>query len=206
MGTTNLWQILEKGGLIMIPIVVLFAAAIYIFIERWLVINNAKRRNRKFLQQLNSAIETDNRQEIAEICRNTNSGLGKMFAKGLENAALPPKEIDYEMEGEGKFVLFELERGMSILSAIAGIAPMIGFLGTIIGVIKIFSDIAASNEVSIAAVSGGLYVKMISSAAGLLIGVVAFVLYQWLNLKMSRISNVIERNSINFIDYLKKIK
>ena len=204
METTNLWQILEKGGLIMIPIVILFAAAIYIFIERWLVINNAKRRNRKFLQQLKSAIETNSLPKIAEICSNTNSDLGKMFGKGLENAALPPKEIDYEMEGEGKLVLFELERGMSILAAIAGIAPMIGFLGTIIGVIKIFSDIAASSEVSIAAVSGGLYVKMISSAAGLIIGVMAFVFYQWLNLKISRITNTIERNAINFIDYLKK--
>ena len=88
---------------------------------------------------------------------------------------------------EGKFEVYELEKGLPILSAIAGIAPMFGFLGTILGVIKIFSDISATSDVSIGTVSAGLYVKMISSAAGLLVGIVAYIFYNWLNLRISKI-------------------
>ncbi|MBP1675710.1 MAG: MotA/TolQ/ExbB proton channel family protein [Bacteroidetes bacterium] len=199
----SLWQSIEKGGVIMIPIGILFITAIYIFIERYLTIRNSTRKEGNFLAQVKSLITDGKSDEAIELCRKTDSPLGRMVEKGINRIERPIKEIEESIEVEGKFEVYELEKGLPILSAIAGIAPMFGFLGTILGVIKIFSDISVTADVSIGTVSAGLYVKMISSAAGLLVGIVAYIFYNWLNLKISKIVNKMERNAIGFIDFLK---
>jgi biopolymer transport protein ExbB len=137
------------------------------------------------------------------LCNKTDSPIGRMVEKGIKRIGKPIKEVEEAIEVEGKFEVYELEKGLPVLSAIAGIAPMFGFLGTILGVIKIFSDISMTSDVSIGTVSAGLYVKMISSAAGLLVGIVAYIFYNWLNLRINKIVNKMERNAINFIDFLK---
>lgn len=199
----SLWQSIEKGGIIMIPIGILFITAIYIFIERYLTIRNSTRKEGNFLAHVKSLITDGKSDEAIELCQKTDSPLGRMVEKGINRIERPIKEIEESIEVEGKFEVYELEKGLPILSAIAGIAPMFGFLGTILGVIKIFSDISVTADVSIGTVSAGLYVKMISSAAGLLVGIVAYIFYNWLNLKISKIVNKMERNAIGFIDFLK---
>jgi biopolymer transport protein ExbB len=106
------------------------------------------------------------------------------------------------MESVGKFEVFEMKRGITILTVIAGIAPMFGFLGTILGVIKIFFQISQTSDVSIGTVSSGLYVKMVSSAAGLIVGLMAYVMYHWLSIKVSKIVNKMEQDSYDFLEFL----
>ncbi|MDD3080283.1 MAG: MotA/TolQ/ExbB proton channel family protein [Paludibacter sp.] len=200
----NLWQSIEKGGVIMIPIGILFVAAIYIFIERYLTIRHSTSREGNFINDIQTLIEEHKTEDALELCRQTDSPTGRMVEKGVKRIGRPIKEVEESIEVEGKFEVYELEKGLPILSAIAGIAPMFGFLGTILGVIKIFSDISVTSDVSIGTVSSGLYVKMISSAAGLLVGIVAYIFYNWLSLKISKITNKMERNAISFIDFLKE--
>lgn len=203
---TTLWQSIEKGGIIMIPLGILFVVAVYIFIERFLIIRYSTRKQGDFMNKVKQHIEENNVSEAIIVCQKTDSPLGRMVEKGINRIGKPIKEIEEAVEVEGKFEVFDLEKGLPVLSAIAGIAPMLGFLGTILGVIKIFSDIAVSNDVSIGTVSAGLYVKMISSAAGLLVGITAYFFYNWLTVRISKIINKMERDAIGFIDFLKDIE
>jgi biopolymer transport protein ExbB len=201
--TGTIWQSIEKGGIIMIPIGILFVMAIYIFIERILVIRNSTRKEGNFIADVKKLVEQKKINDALQLCEKTESPLGRMLEKAIKRIGRPIKEIEDSVEVEGRFEVFDLEKGLPILSAIAGIAPMLGFLGTILGVIKIFSDIAVTSDVSIGTVSAGLYVKMVSSAAGLLVGIVAYVFYNWLNVRIGKIVNKMERNAIGFIDFLK---
>lgn len=202
-GQETIWQSIEKGGYIMIPIGILFVMAIYIFIERMLSIRNATSHGGTLITDVKKLIEEKKMKEALELCSKTDAPIGRMVEKGIKRIGRPIKEVEEAIEVEGKFEVYDLEKGLPILSAIAGIAPMFGFLGTILGVIKIFSDISMTSDVSIGTVSAGLYVKMISSAAGLLVGIVAYIFYNWLNLRINKIVNKMERNAINFIDFLK---
>jgi biopolymer transport protein ExbB len=127
-----------------------------------------------------------------------------MLQKGLLRIGRPIKDIEGAIENVGKLEVSKLEKNIGILGIIAGIAPMFGFLGTIIGVIKIFYDISSSGNLSISVISGGLYVKMVTSAAGLMVGIVAFVGYHILNMMVDRIILRLETDAIEFIDLLEE--
>jgi biopolymer transport protein ExbB len=200
----SLWDIIQKGGLIMIPIGILFAAAIYIFIERYITIRNASKSEGNFMNDIQSMIESDKIDKALALCGKTSLPIARMVEKGIKRIGRPIKEIEESIEIVGKFEVYELERGLPILAVIAGIAPMFGFLGTILGVIKIFFDISQTSDVSIGAVSSGLYVKMVSSASGLLVGILAYIFYNWLNIKVGKAVNKMERNAMNFIDFLQE--
>ena len=200
----SLWDIIQKGGIIMIPIGILFATAIYIFIERFITIRNASASEGNFMVEVQSLIEADKIEKALALCAKTSLPIARMVEKGIKRIGRPIKEIEESIEIVGKFEVYELERGLPILAVIAGIAPMFGFLGTILGVIKIFFDISQTSDVSIGAVSSGLYVKMVSSASGLIVGILAYVFYNWLNIKVGKAVNKMERNAMNFIDFLQE--
>ena len=200
----SLWDIIQKGGIIMIPIGILFAAAIYIFIERFITIRNASKSEGNFMNDIQSMIESDKIDKALALCAKTSQPIARMVEKGIKRIGRPIKEIEESIEIVGKFEVYELERGLPILAVIAGIAPMFGFLGTILGVIKIFFDISQTSDVSIGAVSSGLYVKMVSSASGLIVGILAYIFYNWLNIKVGKAVNKMERNAMNFIDFLQE--
>jgi biopolymer transport protein ExbB len=199
----SLIDMLVKGGYIMIPIAILFTVAIYIFIERFISIRRATVKDGNFMQNIQLFIENNNTNKALELCRETNLPIARMIEKGIKRMGGPVKEVEEAIEIEGKFEVTELEKGLPILAVIAGIAPMFGFLGTIIGVIKIFFDISQTADVSIGVVSAGLYVKMVSSAAGLVVGIMAYIFYNWLNIKVGKAINKMERNAMNFIEFLK---
>ena len=200
----SLWDIIQKGGLIMIPIGILFATAIYIFIERYITIRNASASEGNFMNDIQSMIESDKIDKALALCSKTSLPIARMVEKGIKRIGRPIKEIEESIEIVGKFEVYELERGLPILAVIAGIAPMFGFLGTILGVIKIFFDISQTSDVSIGAVSAGLYVKMVSSASGLIVGILAYIFYNWLNITVAKAVNKMERNAMNFIDFLQE--
>jgi biopolymer transport protein ExbB len=200
----SLWDVIQKGGLIMIPIGILFAAAIYVFIERYITIHNATKSEGNFMNDIQVMIESDKIDKALSLCKKNDLPIARMVEKGIKRIGRPIKEIEESIEIIGKFEVYELEKGLPILAVLAGIAPMFGFLGTILGVIKIFFDISQTSDVSIGAVSSGLYVKMVSSASGLIVGILAYVFYNWLNIKIGKAVNKMERNAMNFIDFLQE--
>jgi len=199
----SFFDMLVKGGFIMIPIALLFVASIYIFVERFISIRRASIKDGQFMSQIQTFILEGANSKASDLCAATDLPIARMIEKGIKRMGSPIKEVEEAIEIEGKFEVAELERGLPILAVIAGIAPMFGFLGTIIGVIKIFFDISQTADVSIGTVSAGLYVKMVASAAGLVVGIIAYVFYNWLSIKVSKAVNKMERNAMNFIEFLK---
>lgn len=197
-------ELLTKGGVLMIPIGLLLVLALVIFFERYFTIRKASKNESNLMMQVRSSIMSGNLQSAVAICKNSNSPLGRMLQKGLLRIGRPIKDIEGAIENVGKLEVSKLEKNIGILGICAGIAPMFGFLGTIIGVIKIFYNISATGNMSISTISGGLYVKMVTSAAGLLVGVVAYVCYHVLNMMVDKVILKLETDAIEFIDMLEE--
>lgn len=193
-----------KGGWIMVPIVLLSLITVYVFIERYIAIKRASREESNFMNNIRDFIVNDRLDSATSLCKSTDSPIARMTEKGLSRLGRPLKDIEESIEIVGKFEVYKLEKNLAILAIIAGIAPMFGFIGTIIGVIKIFHDISIAGDVSISSVSAGLYTKMVSSASGLIVGIVAFVCYHWLNIMIEKIVQKMEYNAMNFIDFLQE--
>ncbi len=200
---TSLIDIIMKGGIIMIPIAILSIAALYVFIERYLTIRRHVSDDVGFMNSIHTYILSGNTESALALCRGTQKPVARMIEKGISRLGKPIKEIEESIEIAGKFEVYEMEKNIQILAVIAGIAPMFGFLGTIIGVIKIFYNISMTSDVSIGSVSAGLYTKMVTSAAGLIVGIFAYVGYHWLNLILNKAIHQLEWNAMNFIDLLK---
>ena len=200
---TSLLDILSKGGIIMIPIGILSIIAAYVFIERYFTIRRHISADVDFMNNINDCILRGQTDSAYTLCRNTDKPIARMIEKGISRLGKPIKEIEESIEIAGKFEVYALEKNVQILAVIAGIAPMFGFLGTIIGVIKIFYNISITSDVSIGSVSAGLYTKMVSSASGLIVGILAYIGYHWLNGMLNRAVHQLEWNAMNFIDLLK---
>lgn len=197
-------DLLMKGGPIMIPILILSLLAVYVFIERYLAIKKASKEELNLINNVRDFIHSGRIDSALAFCRSSDKPVSRMIEKGIKRIGRPLKEIEESIEIIGKFEVYKLEKNMAILAIIAGIAPMFGFIGTIIGVIKIFHDISIAGDVSIASVSSGLYTKMVSSAAGLIVGIFAFVCYHWLNIMIDKIVQNMEKNAMDFIDLLQE--
>lgn len=197
-------DLLVKGGWVMVPIGVLAILALVIFFERYFTIRKASKDDLNVMVQIRASILSGNLESAKAIARNSNNPLGRMLQKGLLRIGRPIKEIEGSIENVGKLEVSKLEKNIGIVGIVAGIAPMFGFLGTIIGVIKIFFDISSTDNFSIGTISGGLYVKMITSAAGLSVGIVAFVFYHILNMMVEKVILKLETDAIEFIDLLEE--
>jgi len=200
---TTLLDIVMKGGIIMIPIFILFIVATYVFIERYFTIKRHISADVGFMNNIHDFVIAGNTDSAFTLCRNTDKPIARMIEKGISRLGKPIKEIEESIEIAGKFEVYDLEKNVQVLAVIAGIAPMFGFLGTIIGVIKIFFNISMTSDVSIGSVSAGLYTKMVSSASGLMVGIIAYIGYHWLNIILNKAIHQLEWNAMNFIDLLK---
>jgi biopolymer transport protein ExbB len=197
-------DLILKGGWVMLPIGILAVLGLVIFFERYFTIRKASKNESNLLQQVRSSIHSGNLESAIAICRNNNSPLGRMLQKGLLRIGRPIKDIEGAIENIGKLEVAKLEKNIGILGIVAGIAPMFGFLGTIAGVIKIFYDISKTDNISMGVISGGLYVKMVTSAAGLFVGIVAYVCYHILNMMVDKVILQLETDAIEFIDLLEE--
>ena len=200
---TSMMEIIMKGGIIMIPIGILSIVAVYVFIERYLTIRRHISADVDFMNSIHDFILDGKTDSALTLCRNTPKPIARMIEKGITRLGKPIKEVEESIEIAGKFEVYDLEKNVQILAVIAGIAPMFGFLGTIIGVIKIFYNISMTSDVSIGTVSAGLYTKMVSSASGLIVGILAYIGYHWLNIILNKAVHQLEWNAMNFIDLLK---
>lgn len=197
-------DLLIKGGWVMIPLAILTFLGLVIFIERYITIRKASRDESNLMQQVKQSIISGKLDSAVAICRNSNTPLGRMLQKGLLRIGRPIKDIEGAIENVGKLEVSKLEKNISILGIVAGIAPMLGFVGTISGVIRIFYNISLSDNISIGIIAGGLYEKMITSATGLMIGILAYVGYHILNIMVDRVILRMETDAVEFIDLLEE--
>jgi biopolymer transport protein ExbB len=200
----SLWSLLEKGGWIMYPLYLLLVIAIFVFIERLLAIRRASRIEGNFMNIIRDNILSGNVSAARNLARNTNNPVGRMIDKGLQRIGKPIDAIEKSMENVGKLEMYNMERNLSILSLIAGIAPMFGFLGTIVGMIQLFYGIASSGQFTLNDIAGGIYVKMITSGTGLIIGLLAYIGHNALTTQIDKTANKMEAASAEFIDILQE--
>jgi biopolymer transport protein ExbB len=200
----SILDLVIKGGWVMYPIGLLSVITVYIFIERYVVVRKASRQDANFMNNIRDFIYQGRIDSALAFCKNSNRPISRMIEKGIKRISRPMKEIEESIEIVGKFEVYKLEKNLVILAIIAGIAPMFGFIGTIIGVIKIFHDISIAGDVSITSVSAGLYTKMVSSATGLMVGIIAFVCYHWLNIMIEKVVQRLEQNAMEFMDLLQE--
>ncbi|MES2419612.1 MAG: MotA/TolQ/ExbB proton channel family protein [Bacteroidota bacterium] len=197
-------DLLFKGGWVMLPLGLLAFLGLVIFTERYLTIRKSSKDESNLMFQIKQNIHDGRLDSAIALCKNTKSPLARMLEKGLKRIGRPIKDIEGAIENTGKLEVSKLEKNIGILGIIAGIAPMLGFVGTIIGVITIFHDVSIKGVIEISTISGGLYTKMITSAAGLIIGIAAYVLYHILNMMVEKIILRMETDAIEFIDLLEE--
>jgi biopolymer transport protein ExbB len=200
----NLWGLLMQGGILMIPLFLLLVLAIYFFFERWIAINKASKVDPNFINIIRDNILAGNISSARAMARNTNNPVARMIDKGLQRIGKPIDAIEKSMENVGKLEMYKMEKNLSALSLIAGIAPMFGFLGTIVGMVQLFYGISSTGEYTLSTIAGGIYVKMITSASGLIIGLIAYVGYSFLNAQIDKNANKMEAASAEFIDILQE--
>lgn len=200
----NVLQLIMKGGWVMYPILILSIMAFYIFFERYFTLRKAIKDESSLLAQVRELIKQGNLNSALALCKQSNTPISRMLQKGLLRIGKPIKEIEGAIENVGKLEVAKLEKNISVLGIVAGIAPMFGFVGTISGVIKIFYNISLSDNISMGNIAGGLYEKMITSAAGLIVGILAYIGHHILNLMVDKIILKLETESIDFIDLLEE--
>ena len=198
----SLLDLIMKGGFIMIPVGLLSMLAIYFFFERFMTISKSSKLDGNFMNNIKDYIHNGNLDAAKALCKNTTAPAARMIEKGISRIGKPMKEIEESMESVGKLEINRLEKNLSVLSLIGRIGPIFGFIGTIAGVIKIFYDISLTDNISIGVISTGLYQKMITSASGLVVGLLAFVRYYILNAMLDKTINKMETASVEFMDLL----
>jgi biopolymer transport protein ExbB len=192
-----------KGGWIMIPLLFMSMIAIYIFIERMMTIRKAGKEDAHFMNNIRDCILNGKIDAAITLCRSTESPIARMIEKGINRIGRPLQDISASIENTGKLEVYRLERSVALLATIAGAGPMLGFLGTVLGMIKAFFNMANSDQgVVISALAGGIYEAMVTTVAGLVVGILAFVFYNLLVASIEKVVYKMEARSIEFLDLL----
>lgn len=204
--TISIIDLIVGGGwYIMIPLGILSVIAVYIFIERFLSIQKVEKINPKFMYEMKDYISEGKIDSAKELCSSTSGPFARMIEKGVLRIGKPLGDISTAIENVGKLEVYKLEKSMSTLATIAGAAPMIGFLGTVIGMINTFHEMyAAGNSVEIDQLSGGIMQAMVTTAAGLVIGIIAYISYNILVAKVEKVIFKMEALSVEFMDLLQE--
>ncbi len=200
----SLLSLLQKGGWIMYPLYILLVIAIFDFIERVLAIKKAGAMDPKFMFIIKDHILSGNIDAAKSMAKNAENPVAKMIEKGIMRIGKPIDAIEKSMENVGKLEMYSMERNLNILSLVAGIAPMFGFLGTIVGMVQLFYGIASTGEYTLNTIAGGIYTKMITSATGLIIGLIAYVGHNYLSTQIDKTANKMETASADFLDILQE--
>lgn len=200
----NLFDLLIKGGVIMIPLALLLALAIFFFFERLIAINKASKIDANFMNMIRDNILSGNVTAARALAKNTNNPVARMIDKGLQRVGKPIDYIEKSMESVGKLEIYKMERNLSVLTLVYGIAPMFGFLGTLFGMLQLFFEINTTGDFTPASIAGGIYTKIVTSASGLIIGLLAYVGYNFLNTQINKTINRMEAASAEFIDILQE--
>jgi biopolymer transport protein ExbB len=192
------------GILIVLTLVVLSIIAVYIFVERYLTIKKAARIDENFMNNIRANVGSGNIQGAKALCQSTDSPVARMVEKGIQRIGKPLRDIDAAIENVGNLEIFKLEKNLSTLASIAGAAPMIGFFGTVTGMILAFYKMATEQNVTPDVLAGGIYQALITTAFGLFIGILAFVGYNVLVANVEKVVFKMERTTVEFMDLLQE--
>ncbi|HAA00659.1 MAG TPA: MotA/TolQ/ExbB proton channel family protein [Flavobacteriales bacterium] len=199
----TLWEMIQAGGwYIMVPMAIMSVLLIYISIERFLAINKAARGENSFMQKVKEYIHEGKIDAARNLCATTDNPYARMVEKGITKIGKPLKDIEASIENVGKVEVSKLEKGVSLLATIAGAAPMIGFLGTVIGMIMTFNEMRIDGQVEIQALSGGIMMAMVTTVAGLILGIFSYIMYNMLVAKVGDVISKMETTSLEFLDLL----
>ncbi len=192
-----------KGGWIMVPIALLSVVAVYIFIERYFKIKSVEKKDAIFMNSIKEYIVDGKIDSALALCKSTNSIVARMIEKGINRLGRSLSDVNAAIENVGKIEIAKLEKGLSTMATIAGGAPMIGFLGTVIGMIKAFYNMAAAgNNIDIGVLSSGIYTAMVTTVAGLVVGIIAYFAYNILVARVEKVVNKLEATTVEFMDLL----
>ncbi len=204
----NLLSVILESGWFTMAIVaillVLFIVGLYIFVERYTTIKAAGRENQGFMDRIRMEMSSGNMANARALCATTDSPVARMVDKGLQRIGRPLRDIDAAVENVGNLEIFRLEKGLSTLASIAGAAPMIGFFGTVTGMISAFYEMSTADNITPDVLAGGIYSALLTTAAGLFIGILAFVGYNLLVASVDRVVYKIERTTTEFMDLLQE--
>ena len=201
--TMSLWELFLAGGWLMWVLLLLGGVTIFIFVERFVAIQRASRLNINFMNRIRDFIVEGKIKDAVALCRKENTPIARMIEKGIERLGRPMSDVQNAIENVANLEVSKLENGLPFLATIAGGAPMIGFLGTVIGMVQTFMDMSqAGGTVDLALLSGGIYVAMVTTVGGLLVGIPAYFGYNYLVARIEKLVFRMEANSIAFMDIL----
>lgn len=199
----NLWDMTLKGGWIMAVLAVLSLVCFYIFFERISVIRKAGKEDPMFMERIRDYIKSNEIKSAINFCRITNTPSARMIEKGITRMSRPVADVQAAIENTGNIEVSKLENGLTIMATIAGGAPMIGFLGTVIGMVQAFWEMSnAGNNIDISSLSGGIYQAMITTVGGLIVGIAAMFAYNYLVSRVDKVVNQMEARTMMFMDLL----
>ena len=199
----SIWQLCVEGGWIMIPLALLALVCIYVFVERLIVIRNASRTDETFMQRIRDYVHEGEFESALNVCRSTATPFGRLIAKGISRIGRPTNDVLAEIENTGNLEVADLSRGLPWLATTAAGAPMLGFLGTVIGMVKAFYSIANSgNAAQIGTFAGGIYTALVTTVAGLVVGIAAMFAYNYLVARINKVMRLMEARTMEFMDLL----
>jgi biopolymer transport protein ExbB len=200
----SVWSLLSKGGPLMIPLGILFALAVFFFIERLLVVRKVSKIDENFMRIIRDHIINGNVTAARSLSKNTDNPVARMIDKGLQRIGKPIDAIEKSMDNVGKLEMYKMEKNLAMLSVISRIAPLFGFVGTIVGLVLLLKEFATISNPSVSQIADAMYIKLITSASGLIIGMLAYLGYSYLDTQINRTANRMESASSDFIDILQE--
>lgn len=199
----SFWQMALNGGWLMIPLALLSVLAIYIFVERYLVISKASKDAPYFMDRIREFLIDGKRDAAIKVCKQTRAPYAAMIEKGIMRIGRPAADIQSAIENVGNLQIAQMEKGFTMLATISSGAPMIGFLGTVTGMIRAFYDMAsAGNNADITLLSSGIYQALTTTVAGLIVGIIAMFAYNYLVGKLDKVVNEMEAKTLEFMDLI----
>ncbi len=199
----TLWEMIEDAGwFIIIPMAILSIVMVYISIERYMAIQKATKGEQLFMRKIREYISEGKIDSARHLCQSTDNPYARMVEKGISKIGKPLKDIETAIENVGKIEIYQLEKGISLLATISGVAPMMAFLGTVLGMIRTFNELRQSGQVQIEQLSGGIMMAMVATVIGLVIGIISYIMYNTLVAKVQKVISKMETTSIDFLDLL----
>ena len=199
----NMWELSLKGGIIMIPLLILSILAIYIFIERTIVIRKAAKEDHTFMDRIKDYIHDGEIDSALGFCRKTKTPYARLIEKGISRLGRPMNDVLVAIENVGNLEVAKLEKGFPWLATAAAGAPMLGFLGTVTGMVRAFYNMAAAgSSADITTLSGGIYEALVTTVAGLVVGIIALFAYNYLVARVDGVVNQLEAKTMEFMDLL----
>jgi biopolymer transport protein ExbB len=199
----NLIDLVMKGGIVLIPIAILNVIGVYLLVERYLTIKKANKLDPMFMNRIKDMVHDGNIKGAQSLCQTSDTPVARMLEKGLSRIGKPLKDIHVAVENVGRLEVYKLEKGMAVMATISGAAPMLGFLGTVTGMINTFHALSQQAEtIDAGLLSGGIYEAMVTTVAGLVVGIFAYISYNLLSAMIEKVIHKMEANTVEFLDIL----